>query len=284
MAVLTALAAAAAAGTPAKHPCWTETPAGVVNISRMQRVLVELPSWGWDLRWDIGFCQRGESKVHHAVQCPSAFPSAPNFHAAVYLSERYGSRGVDCVWPFGDIGSTMVWTRRSGDPTDLGTYSVSIELRGDPPEAATFPASTPRYLNLTLHCNTDLGNEIRSTAAQQRSGIEQKGSGVASDPLRYYAEFETGWACPGAELAPPSDHQGLTVGGIFLICFFCSAFVYVAAGVAYNYKVRELRGAQVIPNVDFWKDLPALVWDGMRFTGSSARRLVRGDQQQYESV
>ena len=46
--------------------------------------------------------------------------------------------------------------------------------------------------------------------------------------------------------------------------FFCSLFVYFAAGAGYNaYSGKE--GLEIIPNVEFWKDLPFLVKDGVMF-------------------
>ena len=34
---------------------------------------------------------------------------------------------------------------------------------------------------------------------------------------------------------------------------------YCTLGITYNYRIREARGCDVIPNVAFWKDLPSLV-------------------------
>mmetsp|Transcript_12408 Transcript_12408/g.16609 ORF Transcript_12408/g.16609 Transcript_12408/m.16609 type:complete len:262 (+) Transcript_12408:150-935(+) len=57
---------------------------------------------------------------------------------------------------------------------------------------------------------------------------------------------------------------GLSGGSIFLIIFFVSLFVYFAAGIGYNaYKGNE--GLELIPNLEFWKDLPFLVKDGIMF-------------------
>jgi len=70
--------------------------------------------------------------------------------------------------------------------------------------------------------------------------------------------------------APPGDagggSSGLSGGDIFLILFFCIGFLYVVIGMAYNYKVRELRGIEMVPNVDFWRGLPSLIKDGCVFT------------------
>lgn len=50
-----------------------------------------------------------------------------------------------------------------------------------------------------------------------------------------------------------------------MIVFFAGGFVYFAAGFAYNFQRKELRGVEAIPQVEFWKDLPFLVKDGGMF-------------------
>eukprot|EP00754_Rhynchopus_humris_P039109 Rhum_TRINITY_DN21815_c0_g1::Rhum_TRINITY_DN21815_c0_g1_i1::g.174762::m.174762 len=61
------------------------------------------------------------------------------------------------------------------------------------------------------------------------------------------------------------DHGGISHGGVFLIVFFVFFFVYMGLGIAYNALVLGKRGINVIPNLKFWKGLPALVGDGVRF-------------------
>eukprot|EP01062_Namystynia_karyoxenos_P068421 TRINITY_DN6302_c0_g1_i1.p1 TRINITY_DN6302_c0_g1~~TRINITY_DN6302_c0_g1_i1.p1 ORF type:complete len:262 (+),score=68.77 TRINITY_DN6302_c0_g1_i1:90-788(+) len=82
-----------------------------------------------------------------------------------------------------------------------------------------------------------------------------------------------GTPAPGA--SPPSgggsSSGGCGGGCAFLIIFFVGGFVYFAAGFAYNSVRRELRGVEAIPHVDFWKDLPVLVKDGVVFTVNKVR-------------
>jgi len=73
--------------------------------------------------------------------------------------------------------------------------------------------------------------------------------------------------------------SGCGGGCAFLIIFFVGGFVYFAGGFAYNYKMKELRGVEAIPQVGFWKDLPFLVKDGVLFiknkvTGNSGYSAV----------
>jgi len=47
---------------------------------------------------------------------------------------------------------------------------------------------------------------------------------------------------------------GLSAGSIILIIVACLVFVYLVGGMAFNYKFKELRGVEMVPNVEFWKD------------------------------
>eukprot|EP00009_Paramoeba_aestuarina_P005175 CAMPEP_0201523576 /NCGR_PEP_ID=MMETSP0161_2-20130828/20356_1 /ASSEMBLY_ACC=CAM_ASM_000251 /TAXON_ID=180227 /ORGANISM="Neoparamoeba aestuarina, Strain SoJaBio B1-5/56/2" /LENGTH=246 /DNA_ID=CAMNT_0047922739 /DNA_START=83 /DNA_END=823 /DNA_ORIENTATION=+ len=58
--------------------------------------------------------------------------------------------------------------------------------------------------------------------------------------------------------------SGLSGGSIFLIIFFVGFAVYFAAGAGWNYYQGK-RGIEIIPQVEFWKDLPFLVKDGVMF-------------------
>ena len=56
---------------------------------------------------------------------------------------------------------------------------------------------------------------------------------------------------------------------MFIFQFFFSLLVctvlYIGCGIGYNYKVAGKRGAEMVPNVEFWRDLPALCRDGFLF-------------------
>jgi len=59
---------------------------------------------------------------------------------------------------------------------------------------------------------------------------------------------------------------GLSGGSVFLIILFVGGFCYLAGGIAYKYQVKGTRGIEMIPNLDFWRQLPKLFMDGCRFT------------------
>eukprot|EP01064_Diplonema_japonicum_P025386 TRINITY_DN3678_c0_g2_i3.p1 TRINITY_DN3678_c0_g2~~TRINITY_DN3678_c0_g2_i3.p1 ORF type:complete len:206 (+),score=45.74 TRINITY_DN3678_c0_g2_i3:54-671(+) len=64
---------------------------------------------------------------------------------------------------------------------------------------------------------------------------------------------------------PSSSSDGVDGGVIFLIIFFVGFAVYMGAGMAYRFKVKGETGVNMVPNVEFWKDLPNLMKDGALF-------------------
>jgi hypothetical protein len=45
------------------------------------------------------------------------------------------------------------------------------------------------------------------------------------------------------------------------------------SGVVFKRKIKMLEGPDAIPNIEFWRDLPNLVQDGLRFTIKKVRIL-----------
>ena len=62
-------------------------------------------------------------------------------------------------------------------------------------------------------------------------------------------------------------------GSIFLIIFFVGFFVYFVAGIIYKKKRYDAQGVDMVPNIDFWKELPFLVKDGVAYTIDKIRGL-----------
>lgn len=63
------------------------------------------------------------------------------------------------------------------------------------------------------------------------------------------------FACPITieEISKPST------GGVLLILFLIGTFTYFTIGSIVRFMYLGARGIEVIPNLDFWKDLPGLV-------------------------
>jgi len=97
---------------------------------------------------------------------------------------------------------------------------------------------------------------------------------VGENPTCTYTFTWTGLAgCGTPTGSGGSGGGGLNGGDVFLIIFFVGGFLYVAVGMAYNYKAKEARGVEMIPNLEFWKDLPQLLKDGASFAYGRTKSL-----------
>jgi len=86
----------------------------------------------------------------------------------------------------------------------------------------------------------------------------------------YAINFEGPAACA---VVSKTVVNGLSGGSIFLICLAVTVFLYLGGGITYNYKYRELRGIEVVPQIDYWKQLPGLVYDGCKFSAHHTARI-----------
>ncbi|CAH1238350.1 M6PR [Branchiostoma lanceolatum] len=78
----------------------------------------------------------------------------------------------------------------------------------------------------------------------------------------YGFELRSPCACPGATASCVSGGSGLSGGTVFIIIFIVTVSVYLIAGMLYQSFVKNATGIERIPNIGFWRDLPALVKDG----------------------
>lgn len=66
--------------------------------------------------------------------------------------------------------------------------------------------------------------------------------------------------------APGDDDESvLSTGSVLLIIFFVFASLYLIVGVLTKKYYRGAEGLEMIPNYDFWVDLPYLCRDGAFF-------------------
>lgn len=119
------------------------------------------------------------------------------------------------------------------------------------------------YNNPTTSCTLDLvvscdPSETASEGARI-TGVEpyspSKGACLSTVFL------SSPWACPES-----FGEETISLGSVLLIILACVIFLYLAGGVAYQMAVKkEPCGLGIIPNREFWKALPGLVVDGVKF-------------------
>ncbi|KAL0480980.1 cation-dependent mannose-6-phosphate receptor [Acrasis kona] len=82
-----------------------------------------------------------------------------------------------------------------------------------------------------------------------------------SSHYEYTFELSTEYACAGrAGASKPIGELG--VGGLIMILFLAAIALYFIIGaLLLKFKFKK-EGQEIIPNVEFWKDLPFLIKDG----------------------
>lgn len=60
--------------------------------------------------------------------------------------------------------------------------------------------------------------------------------------------------------------SGLSFGSVLLLLLFLAIIIYISGGFLFNTFVRHARGVERFPHIEFWKDLPSLIIDGVKFT------------------
>eukprot|EP01102_Stenamoeba_stenopodia_P020725 TRINITY_DN818_c0_g1_i1.p1 TRINITY_DN818_c0_g1~~TRINITY_DN818_c0_g1_i1.p1 ORF type:complete len:246 (+),score=52.99 TRINITY_DN818_c0_g1_i1:287-1024(+) len=111
-----------------------------------------------------------------------------------------------------------------------------------------------RAVTILLKCNetVETGNVFQKVA----------------EPVKpiYQVYFESNLACAGA--STPSGSKG---GLIFIIIVFALLGVYFIGGALYMKFARHAEGREIIPNHEFWFDLPSLIKDGCMFLVNKVR-------------
>lgn len=78
-------------------------------------------------------------------------------------------------------------------------------------------------------------------------------------------KLESKWTCPDLQqttdetASQNSSKDGLSVGSVLVILFFVFTTLYFVGGAIALKLLRGAEGREMIPNYDFWVDLPNLV-------------------------
>jgi len=102
----------------------------------------------------------------------------------------------------------------------------------------------PRTLTVTVLCGLGDGGLVNA------SEVGKSGSCL------YGMQFNSSKLCGGG---------GFDIGWIFVILVVSLAFIYLVVGSIFNWKTKGASGIQMIPNYEFWMELPGLLKDGFSF-------------------
>jgi len=111
----------------------------------------------------------------------------------------------------------------------------------------------PRQTILTLVC--DKGGVESSLVS-----ITEPGTCI------YDITIKSKYACP---IGGGGGVGGLSGGWVFVIILICGTALYLIVGVVVKWQVMHTEpGVELIPNIDFWRELPGLIKDGFFFVKS----------------
>eukprot|EP00727_Mastigamoeba_balamuthi_P001393 m51a1_g11250 hypothetical protein (318) ;mRNA; r:37981-40539 len=151
----------------------------------------------------------------------------------------------DMLGLYYSMGDIATYAYRDHSPPDRG---VVIEMTHGAKSCAYKPDEPP----ITIDCDPH--------------GSETVFASLADVDCHFYVNMTSPYACPRKAKA------GLSVPSILLIVMLCLVVVYLVGGGVYNYRYREARGADVIPNREMWVGLAVLVKDGALFIVSSIKK------------
>jgi len=133
-----------------------------------------------------------------------------------------------------------------GNLGSIGSYSTSFSATDEGVLVMTYPSGFTCQGIITFTCDeaSDIGTPVLSTV---------------TGTCTYNVSWKTAYACS-------KSVGGLSAGSVLCIIFFVSLFLYLAIGMLVKHKRYESRGVDMVPNVDFWREVPSLIKDGFRFT------------------
>lgn len=208
-----------------------------------------------------------------------------------YTLQDAGERGFTyqyspCIGlslPKSECNGALLCQEQNSDKFALAFNSGPVKTLYDPINkeyqfmytGSTTKTTSARLTTVVLACN-------------QASLPDPAFSAVAENPTGTYTlSVTTKCACPGQckyspkpKPNPPSSSSKLSTGSILCILFFVFLIIYVIGGLLINKYVRHKEGSEIVPNRDFWKDVPSLIKDGSMFTYQK----ISGKGSEYERI
>ena len=181
-----------------------------------------------------------------------------NYSASVFACQA--SIEADEGWLLGDLGRTKwgaapSWAFVDGNSANGLVFTAANGQAND--------AGVPRLTRYILTCN-------QSATDPPSPALD------TSVPYVYALTFTTALSCPSNGKEKSKASSGLSGGSIFLIVFFITFAVYFLVGGLVMRVVYKAEGRRIVPNVEFWLDLPGLVVDGCKLTYAKIASLRTG--------
>ncbi|CAH0563571.1 unnamed protein product [Brassicogethes aeneus] len=75
-----------------------------------------------------------------------------------------------------------------------------------------------------------------------------------------------------------------STGSVLVIIFVVGCMVYFIGGALMLYFLRGARGIELVPNIEFWRELPGLIRDGTIFLFSGCRPTYVSTAETYDRI
>jgi hypothetical protein len=168
------------------------------------------------------------------------------------------------AWTVTAVTGGLMFLATGGDATSNGNCFLSMQV--------------------TVTCDATVTTGFSDLTYTPATGCT---SANPNSPFTFTAKSAA--ACPAAPSPPPAPtpsgdggtvvvevHSTSTAGGIAVTCIiFVGGALYFIVGCIIK-AARGARGAEAIPNVDFWKSFPGLVRDGFLFVFTCGKRTSYG--------
>ena len=176
---------------------------------------------------------------------------------AAMMAQQYTSSANSYCWSVGEWSNgadVSLSLYNPADPTQGVIYTIK---KGDGQGCSN---GARRSLSVAIQCPAagSLGQAVFPTTVTDLGNCAYATTMVHPAACPYTAGGTGGW----------------TWGNSFLLLFFLGAGLYLAGGAFFRYRQLDMRGVEVIPHLEFWRELPGLVADGVVFAASKASELA----------
>jgi len=171
------------------------------------------------------------------------------------------------------LGASVSACQKGGTSNDIGDFNSQVTVWSQYNIAGLNVVDL--LLNGSPTCWQPTGTVPYNSNVLFTCGPDGQPMQVATQQGQCWFNFTviTSLACGGGG---PSSSHGLSGGWVFIIILSVVVPLYVAVGCVYKAKKLGASGIEMCPNIEFWRDLPSLLKDGIKFTWAKLRGLCGG--------
>eukprot|EP01088_Endostelium_zonatum_P002109 TRINITY_DN12541_c0_g1_i1.p1 TRINITY_DN12541_c0_g1~~TRINITY_DN12541_c0_g1_i1.p1 ORF type:complete len:306 (-),score=33.79 TRINITY_DN12541_c0_g1_i1:16-801(-) len=195
--------------------------------------------------------------------CATTVSAPPDHRGCQENTPGYMTYGLYSCNDFGKL-SQMHWSVL--EPSNLAAGVTLIY--------GTSECSYTRLLKVNIHCDP--------TAETPRVI-----SASTADSCTWTMNINARAGCPIEVSADDSDDGPLliSVGWLLIILLIACVLIYLVCGALWRWKVKGAEiGTDLIPNKEFWKDLPWLVKDGMVYSYHKTFFCINHTRERYNDL